>query len=67
MTETPANYTANPPRVVIADGEKLLCTVAIDGNETTPVIATCSVIDGALEIDTHHGVIVILEAVPYES
>ena len=67
MTEPTAIYTANPSRVVIADGEKVLCTVAIDGNETAPVIATCSVIDGALEIDTHHGVIVILEAVPYES
>jgi len=42
MTETPGNYTANPSRVVIADGEKLLCTVAIDGGETAPVIATCS-------------------------
>jgi len=67
MTETPGNYTANPSRVVIADGEKLLCTVAIDGGETAPVIATCTIVDGALEIDTHHGVIVILEAVPYES
>ena len=67
MTEPATIYTANPPRVVIADGEKVLCTVAIDGGETAPVIATCSVIDGALEIDTHHGVVVILEAVPYES
>ena len=66
MTETPAIYTANPPRVVIADGEKVLCTVAIDGYETAPVIATCIIIDGALEIDTHHGVVVILEAVPDE-
>ena len=66
MTETPGNYTANPSRVVIADGEKLLCTVAIDGNETAPVIATCAIVDGALEIDTHHGVVVILEAVPDE-
>jgi len=67
MTETPVNYITVPARVVIADGEKLLCTVAIDGGETAPVIATCSIVDGALEIDTHHGVIVILEAVPYES
>ncbi len=66
MTEPTAPYLTNPSRVVIADGEKVLCTVAIDGNETAPVIATCSVIDGALEIDTHHGVIVILEAVPDE-
>jgi len=63
MTETPAIYTANPSRVVIADGEKVLCTVAIDGGETAPVIATCTIIDGALEIDTHHGVVVILEAI----
>ena len=67
MTETPANYTANPSRVVIADGEKLLCTVAVNGGETAPVIATCTIVDGSLEIDTHHGVVVILEAVPYES
>ena len=67
MTETPVNYITVPARVVIADGEKLLCTVAIDGNETAPIIATCTIVDGALEIDTHHGVIVILEAVPYES
>ena len=67
MTETPGNYTANPSRVVIADGEKLLCTVAIDGSKTAPIIATCTIVDGTLEIDTHHGVIVILEAVPDES
>ena len=66
MTEPTAIYTANPPRVVIADGEKVLCTVAIDGSETAPVIATCSINDGALEIDTHHGIVVILEAVPDE-
>ena len=64
MTETPASYN---PGFTITDGEKLLCTVAIDGNETAPIIATCAIVDGALEIDTHHGVIVILEAVPYES
>ena len=66
MTETPVNYIIVPARMVIADGEKLLCTVAVDGGETAPVIATCSIVDGALEIDTHHGVVVILEAVPDE-
>jgi len=63
MTEPTAPYLTNPSRVVIADGEKVLCTVAIDGGETAPVIATCTIIDGALEIDTHHGVVVILEAI----
>jgi len=63
MTEPTSIYTANTPRVVIADGEKVLCTVAIDGGETAPVIATCTIVDGALEIDTHHGVVVILEAI----
>jgi len=66
MTEPTTIYLTNPSRVVIADGEKVLCTVAIDGGETAPVIATCTIIDGALEIDTHHGVVVILEAVPDE-
>ena len=66
MTETPVNYIIVPARMVIADGAKVLCTVAIEGGETAPVIATCTIVDGALEIDTHHGVVVILEAVPDE-
>ena len=66
MTEPTAPYLTNPPAFTISDCEKLLCTVAIDGNETAPIIATCTIVDGTLEIDTHHGVIVILEAVPDE-
>ena len=59
MTEPTAPYLTNPQEFTILDCEKLLCTVMIGDNAEVITI----------EIYTNHpdGVIVILEAVPYES
>ena len=69
MTEQTAPYLTNPQEFTILDREKLLCTVMIGDNAEVITIANIRVTDGgALEIYTNHpdGVIVILEAVPYE-
>ena len=53
---------------VLFDGQKLLCVVSIDGQgESVPVIATVEITsEGEIIIDTHHGVVVVLEEVKDE-